>query len=309
MSIHRTYYGCDISKAEIEVFDPQAQRFFTLANEPLALERFAQSLKPDHDFVVFEATGGCDRLLRHALGAAGVAFCRFNPARVRRFAEATGRLAKTDRIDARLLAQMGAMLTPSAAPPPDDERERLAALVGRRDQLVELRAIQQRQAASAFDPVVLADIEGLIAELDERIATIEAEIARSASASSAMKADLERLRSAPGVGPVTATNLVALLPELGALSPKRIAALVGLAPFNDDSGPRSGRRHIRGGRGRVRRALYMAALGAVRSHDRFRAFYTKIAERSGSKKLAIIAAARKLLTVLNAMQRDKRAFA
>ena len=227
----------------------------------------------------------------------------------RRFAQARGRLAKTDRIDARSLAQYGTAFQPAADAPPSPARERLAALARRRDQLVEARAVELKHRADAFEPEVLADIDAVIAVLDARIHEIEALIEHQLRADPQLVRQAERLSSAPGVGPVTVLTVLAHMPELGHLSPKRAAALAGLAPFNDDSGQRIGRRAIAGGRPRVRKALYMAALGAIRANARFAAFYNALAARSGSRKLAIVAVARKLLVALNAMLRDDKAFA
>lgn len=308
MTIHHRFIGCDIAKHMLDVFDPASGRLTRLANEQAALAAFAAGLDPAADLVVLEATGHHDRLLRHCLAAAGVAYARVNPMLVRRFAQARGRLAKTDRIDARILSEMGTLFRLRADPAPCPQRERLAALARRRDQLVEARAREKRHLAEAFEPVVIADIQAAIAALDARIDTLQAEIASHLSQAD-LAAQLERLTSAPGVGPVTALTLIAHMPELGTRSPKRIASLAGLAPFNNDSGQKRGRRAIRGGRPRLRKALYMAALGAIRANERFRAFYKDIASRAGSKKAAIIAVARKLLTNLNAMTRDKTNFA
>ncbi|WP_394886544.1 IS110 family transposase [Mesorhizobium sp. AaZ16] len=308
--IQHNYIGCDICKDMLDVFDPSSRSFRRLANRAGPIEAFAAGLAPGRDFVVFEATGVHDRLLRHALAEAGIASTRRNPVQTRRFAEAGGLLAKTDKLDARMLSDYGRRFTPAPDQPPCRQRERIAALARRRDQLVEARAREARHLGEAFDPDVIADIEAAVACLAKRIATIEAVIASAiAEADAATAATFAILRSAPGVGPVTALTLIAHLPELGGRSPKTIASLAGLAPRNNDSGTRRGRRPIRGGRPRVRKALYMAALGAIRAAPRFKAFYSAIAARSGSRKLAVIAAARKLLTILNAMQRDQKAYA
>lgn len=309
MTIHHNYIGCDIAKQMLDLFDPETGRLARVRNETVALRAFAATLDAASAFIVMEATGQYDRLLRHALAEAGIAFARLNPVMVRRFAEARGRLAKTDKLDARTLSELGAMFKPAADQPPCSERECLTALARRRDQLVELRAREWRHLCEAFDPAVIADIEAVVAFLDARIAALEADIRRQMDSIGDIAEQAARLASAPGVGPVTALTLIAHMPELGTLSPKAAASLAGLAPFNNDSGARRGRRPIKGGRPRVRKALYMAALGAIRKAERFRSFYTAIAQRSGSKKLAIIAVARKLLTVLNAMQRDQKTYA
>jgi len=308
MTIHHTYIGCDIAKAMIDVFDPVTGRFSRVANEAAALASFAAGLAPN-SFVVFEATGHHDWSLRQALAQAGIACVRLNPMTVRRFAQARGHLAKTDRIDARILSEMGAMFCPDADTPPCPGRERLAALARRRDQLVAARALELRHRDETTDITVAADIEAAIENLSQRISALEAEIASHIETLDELAEQAERLTSAPGIGKVTAITLLAHMPELGTISPKAIASLAGLAPCNNDSGTRTGRRSIRGGRPRLRRALYMAALGAIRANQRFKAFYQAIAQRSGSKKCAIIAVARKLITILNAMIRDQKHFA
>ena len=309
MTIHRNFLGCDISKQFIDVFDPRGHRRQRLRNERAALEGLAAGLDPDSDIVVLEATGSHDRLLRHVLAEHDVGYVRLNPMTARRFAQARGRLAKTDRIDARSLAEYGAAFQPAADAPPSPAREHRAALARRRDQLVEARAVELKHRTDAFEPAVTADIDAVIAVLDARIREIEVLIECQLQADPQLVRQAERLSSAPGVGPVTVLTVLAHMPELGRLSPKAAAALAGLAPFNDDSGQRTGRRCIAGGRPRVRKALYMAALGAIRANSRFTAFYNALAARSGSKKLAIVAVARKLLIALNAMIRDDKEFA
>lgn len=309
MTLHRNYLGCDIAKRFVDLFDPRAGKPWRLANERAPLEAFAAALDRRRDVVVLEATGSHDRLLRHVLAAHAIAHVRLNPMAARRFAQARGRLAKTDAIDARSLAEYGAAFRPEPDAPPCPRRERLTALARRRDQLVQARANELKHRADAFDPDVIADIEAVIALLDARIRDIETVIDRQLRANPTLAEQAGRLMSAPGVGPVTALTILAHMPELGTLSPKAAAALAGLAPINDDSGQRHRRRVIRGGRPRVRKALYMAALGAIRANHRFNAFYKALAARSGSKKLAIVAVARKLLIALNAMIRDSKAFA
>ncbi|MBD8894377.1 IS110 family transposase [Roseibium litorale] len=309
MTLHQTVFGCDISKAFLDIFDPRTRRFLRIGNTSEEIEAFLTSIKDTNCCLIMEATGVHDRKLRHALATHGIAFSRLNPLQARRFAELRGQFAKTDRIDAEGLSAFGAIMKPAVSQPPCAERERLAALARRRDQLVELRALEKRHRAEADDPFIVADLDAVLATLNARIALIEAEIDHYTRSCPDLAEHQSRLISAPGIGKITALTLVAHMPELGTLPPKKISALAGLAPFNDDSGPRRGRKHIRGGRRRVRNALYMAALGAIRANTRFKLFFQAIANRSGSKKLALIAVARKLLTVLNAMLRDKRTFA
>ncbi|RWE65422.1 MAG: IS110 family transposase, partial [Mesorhizobium sp.] len=250
-----------------------------------------------------------DRLLRHALAKAGVPFSRHNPAHTHHYSKSTRRRAKTDPLDARMLSDYGRRYNPEAEPAPSEEVERLQSLAGHRDHLVEMRAALKKHLAEAFEEAVIADLEETIAFLDTRIKAFESQIAEVIRQNQDTARDHALMVSVPGVSNVGALSLLALLPELGQRSPKAIAALAGLAPFDNKSGKLSRRSQIQGGRSRVRRALYMAALTAIRTCERFKTFYTALAARSGSKKLAIIAVARKLLVVLNAIMRDKTAFA
>jgi len=307
-NIDQNYIGCDVSKARLDFFDPARGRHCRIANEAEAMAAFVAGLRPGVDFIVMEATGSYDRLLRLALSAGGVAFSRHNPQHTHHFSRSAGRRAKTDRLDAVMLAEYGRLHTPAADAAPDAQRERLQVLARRRDQLVDIRAREKKHLAEAFDADVRADIAALVAVLDARIAALETAIGNAIRQSRELAQDYAILTSAPGVAAVTALTLIAHMPELGHRSPKTIAALAGLAPIASESGKRSRRSAIAGGRTRVRRALYMAALGAIRASARFKAAYDEIAARAGSKKLAIIAIARKLLVALNAMKRDKKQF-
>jgi len=307
-NIDQNYIGCDVSKARLDFFDPARGRHCRIANEAEAMAAFVAGLRPGVDFIVMEATGSYDRLLRLALSAGGVAFSRHNPQHTHHFSRSAGRRAKTDRLDAVMLAEYGRLHTPAADAAPDAQRERLQVLARRRDQLVDIRAREKKHLAEAFDADVCADIAALVAVLDARIAALETAIGNAIRQSRELAQDYAILTSAPGVAAVTALTLIAHMPELGHRSPKTIAALAGLAPIASESGKRSRRSAIAGGRTRVRRALYMAALGAIRASARFKAAYDEIAARAGSKKLAIIAIARKLLVALNAMKRDQKQF-
>lgn len=308
--LQHNYIGCDVSKAALDFFCSATSRWRRIDNSEAAIDAYVSELDAARDFVVMEATGIHDRRLRHALAEAGIAFSRRNPTQARRFAQAGGRIAKTDRIDARMLAEFGRRFTPEPDEPPCAARERIAELARRRDQIVEDRACESRHLSEARDADVIADIKASIAALDTRIEAIGKVILDAIDqADPATARTFAILRSAPGVGPVTAVTLIAHMPELGSRSPKTIASLAGLAPFNNESGRREARRSIKGGRSRVRRALYMAALGAIKACSRYGDFYKALADRAGSKKLAIVAIARKLLTALNAMIRDQKPFA
>jgi len=307
--IVQNYVGCDISKQWLDFFDETSGRFRHIDNQADAIAAYVAGLHPGRDFVVMEATGVHDRLLRHALAKAGIAFSRHNPAHTHHYAKSTRRHAKTDRLDARMLSDYGRRYQPEAEPAPRQEGERLQSLARHRDQLVEMRARLKTLLGEAFDDSVVADLEDMIAGFDTRIEALESLIAKTIREAEDTARDYTLMISVPGVSKVGALSLLAHLPELGQRSPKSIAALAGLAPFDNKSGKLNRRSQIQGGRSRVRRALYMAALTAIRVCERFKAFYAALAARSGSKKLAIIAVARKLLVVLNAIIRDKTAFA
>jgi transposase len=307
--IGQNWIGCDVSKETLDFFDAGQGRHCRIANEVDAITAFVGRLRAGVDFVVMEATGTYDRLLRHALADAGVAFSRHNPEQTHHFSRSAARRAKTDRLDAVMLADYGRLHRPAADPVPDRKRERLQALARRRDQLVEIRAKQKKHLAEAFDDDVAADIEALIAQLDERIRALEAIIRTAIDEAGRSAEDYALMTSAPGVAQVTALTLLAHMPELGQRSPKAIAALAGLAPIDNASGKHRRRSTIAAGRARVRRALYMAALASIKARSRFKATYDAIAARSGSRKVAIIAVARKLIVALNAMIRDRKRFA
>lgn len=307
MIIHRGFVGIDISKRTLDVFEASsgAQR---VANTAEAIDALVDGFARRGDFVLFEATGVYDRTLRRALQAADVPFSRVNPGRVRDFARAAGFLAKTDWIDARMLAAMAQALPRSADAKPEPACEQLASLSRRRDQLVAIRQQERTRRRECHDPEIAADLDRHIAFLDAAVAGLDKQIKISIAANAALAHGAELLRSVPGVGPVTATTLLALLPELGVASHKALAALVGVAPYNADSGLFRGKRKIRGGRKRVRDALYMAAVTAARSNSPFAAFYKRLRMAGKPPKLALIALARKILGVLNAILRDQVPF-
>jgi transposase len=304
MTLAHPVIGIDICKHHLDLYDSATGQTRRLANRPEAIAGLVATLTPRH-LVVYEATGVYDGALRHALAAATIEQARVNPGRVRAFAKALGQTAKTDALDARLLASMGACLPLRREPPPDAARERLTRLHRRRDALVATRAAEQIRQADALDPEIRASLADHIAWLDQAIADLESAVQAHLEAHPTLSRAVRLLTTAPGVGPVIAGIAVALLPELGQLSP-RIAALVGLAPFNRDSGQTTGGRRIEAGRRRVRRALYMAAVSAARTH--FRPFYARLIAAGKPPKLALVALARKLLTILNAMMRTNTPF-
>lgn len=307
MTIHPDVVGIDVSKHHLDVFDAAHGRGERLLNAAEPIEALVRRWAGQERFVVFEATGRYDGVLCRALETAKVAYARVNPAQARDFARAAGFLAKTDALDARMLAVLGAALRPRATPPIDQSRQRLVLLHKRRDQLVAMRQ-QERTRRAEIDPDLAEDLERHLTWLDQAVADFDHRIADLIAAEPNLRQTRALVQSIPGVGPVTAATLMALVPELGQRSPKAIAALAGLAPFNHDSGKQRGQRAIRGGRKRVRDALYMAAVAASRSNSRFKTNYKALREAGKPAKLAFIALARKLLITANAVLRDQQPF-
>jgi len=305
MTIQLSWIGIDISKHYLDIFDDGYS--LRLANTAAGICDLLTRLAGRRVSIVFEATGAYDRALRQVLSTAGIAFVRVNPRRARAFAEAAGFLAKTDGVDARMLALMGQAMPAAPAEAADPERQRLADLHKRRDQLVAMRKQERTRLAEVVEGI-RADLEAHIAWLSRAIAEIEGKCRALIKASGELNRLDSLVRSLPGIGPVAANSLIALLPELGDRSPKTIAALVGVAPFNVDSGKYRGKRRIRHGRHRVRDALYMAAHAAARYHPRFTAFYQSLRAAGKPHKLALIALARKLLVILNAIVRTQTPF-
>ena len=306
MTLPRHVLGVDVARDWIDVFDPASNR--SLRIDTPQLKAFARSLPPDA-FLVLEATGGYERPLMEALEAAGIAHARVNPRQAREFARATGRLAKTDKVDARVLAEMGRALDPAPAARPDPARRRLADLVARREDIVAAITAETQRLAMARDGFIRRDIGRMLSILRARRLAIEKEITGHIGASEALSAATARLRTAPGVGPVVAATLLARLPELGHLDRRAIASLAGLAPQACDSGHRRGRRHVWGGRANVRRTLYLAGLIASRCDPALKAMRQRMQTAGKPAKVAILAVARKLLTILNAMLRDQQNYA
>lgn len=305
MTLHQNILGVDAAKDWIDTHDLASGRGGRIDMTPRALKAFAAAL-PKDGLVVFEASGGYERPLMAALEAEGLAYARVNPRQARAFARATGRLAKTDRVDARVLAEMGKALALKPAAPADPARRRLAELVARRGDLVGMITAETNRLGQAADPFVRRSIQTLLVVLKRRKLAIEKEIETQTRRSDQLAARNRRLRTAPGVGPCVAAAILAFLPELGASERRPIASLAGLAPHAHDSGQRQGRRKIHGGRPDVRRALYTAAFVASQRDPELKAMRERLIKAGKPFKVAIIACARKLLTILNAMIRDGR---
>jgi len=308
MMISSDVIGIDVSKHDLDVFDGANSQGGRLANDAEAIGPWVSRL--EGRFVVFEATGAYDEALRRALAAAGVRYARVNPTKARSFAKAAGFLAKTDQVDARMLAAMGSALRPRPAEPTSPALPRLVRLHKRHDQLVADRKRERTRRREATDAEQLADFDRHLAFLEDEIADVETRIDGLIAAEPDLKRTAKLLVSIPGVGKRTAACLLALLPELGQRSPKTIAALAGLAPINQDSGLKRGQRSIRGGRKRVRDGLYMAALCLTRlKKTTLGNTYQHLRNLGKPAKLAQIAVARKLLTIANAVVRDQLPYA
>lgn len=299
--------GIDVSKAALAVAVTPSGEQWTSETGPAAVDRLVVRLAVlQPHLIVCEATGGYEMPLAAACAAAGLPLAIVNPRQVRAFAQALGRTAKTDAIDAAVLALFGVRVQPTPRAVPDAATQALAALVGRRRQLLDMLGAEQRRLPQATTPAVRRDVQGHIRWLERRVRDVDTDLTRAIEASPVWRVREDLLRSVPGVGPVTARTLLAELPELGHLPRQAIAALVGVAPFNRDSGQWRGRRTIAGGRAHVRTALYMAALVASRRNPRLRAFYQRLRAAGKLPKVALVAVIHKLVTILNAMLRHQR---
>jgi transposase len=313
MSGSSVVVGIDVASRHVDVAvlgaQVGAERFSNDVDGHTALADALAPLKPQ--LVVMEATGGYEAALACALQAAGLAVAVINPRQARDFAKATAKLAKTDRIDAQVLAEFAALLArrPDAnrfsRPLPEPAQQDLAALVTRRRQLTAM-LLSERQRMRLARPVARLSIEATIEFLRRQLDDVEAQMAAHVQA---QYADLDQLlRSAGGIGPIASATLIAELPELGQLDRRAICALVGVAPYAKDSGSSRGRRRVAGGRFEVRRTLYMATLTATRYNPAIHAFYTRLIAAGKLPKVALIACMRKLVTILNAMVRSSRSF-
>lgn len=300
------FIGIDVSKATLDVAVHASGVRLQAENSEQGLKQLSDRLlELTPELVVMEASGGYERLCAATLAQAGLPVAIVNARQVRAFAVATGVLAKTDAVDARVLAHFAAAVRPTARPLPDEQRAALDEIMGRRRQLVGMLVMEKNRLAQARNPGVRRDIKSLIAVLEKRIGGCDGELQRQIQASPVWRAQEDLLRSFNGIGPVNARVLLIELPELGTLDRKQIAALVGLAPIARDSGRHRGRRSIAGGRGQVRSSLYMATVAAIRANAVIRAFYQRLREAGKPAKVAIVACMRKILTILNAMVRTQ----
>lgn len=300
------WVGIDVAGATLEVHGSPGGVFAQYANDDAGIATIIAALRQGAPrLIVLEATGAYHVPLAAALGAAGLPVAIVNPRQVRDFAKATGQLAKTDRLDAALLALFAERVQPAARPLADAETRDLQALAGRRRQLIEMLAMEKNRLRVA-PPRVKKSVQALITYLEREIAKTDETIRRLIEASPLWRVTDELLRSAPGIGPVTSAMLIGRLPELATRSPRAITKLVGLAPLNFDSGVLRGRRHIRGGRADVRTALYMATISAIRCNPVIGTYYRRLRDAGKPAKVAIVAAMHKLLLILQAMLKKQQ---
>lgn len=299
------YAGVDISKETLDV-SIAGRNPCQFPNSPTGIARLVKVVNalPETVRVICEPSGGYERDLLEGLWANSIEVCLVNAARVRAFARAQGLLAKTDQIDAAVLREFGELLRPEALEPPSPQRKRLAALVQRREQLVNLLTMEEQRLMQARDKAVRKLGAALVKQLQNQVKQIENMIEAQIDDDGTLKSQSERLQQVKGIGKVTASTLLAELPELGKLTSNEAAALTGVAPYNRDSGTMRGRRTIRGGRLKVRRVLYMAATVAARFNPILKAFYQRLVASGKPKKLALTAVMRKLIVLLNHMLKN-----
>jgi transposase len=301
------FIGIDVSKAHLDVASRPDGLGFQVPNTPRGIDDLVARLKDRPPaLVLLEATGGLEWAAAVALAEAKIPVRIVEPGRVRHFARSIGQHSKTDALDARTLAHYAEAVRPEARDLPDQETRDLQALLDRRRQLVTMRVSERNRLLQGPTEKVQADLEAHIAYLSDQIKAMDRSIGEKVEAKEDWKLRDEVLRSVPGIGPQTSRTLLGLLPELGALTGKQIAALAGLAPRARDSGTVRGARTIFGGRAEVRTALYMASVSAARYNPELKAFYRRLRGAGKAAKVALVAVSRKLLTIANAMIRDMK---
>lgn len=303
MTTEKWCVGIDVSKAGLDVVLLPSGEYWQFENTPKGITKLIHPLGSlALDRIVVEATGGYEAKLVECLAEAKLPVCRVNPARVRRFAQGMNWLAKTDKIDAKVLAQFGEKAQPRLLELPSETEKRLAVLVKRRRQVLDMLVTEQNRLELA-EHQVLESIMETIQFLQKQLADLDTQIHDQIDQDPDLKMKQELLKSVPGVGKVLSATLISQMPELGSCDRKEIAALGGLAPYSHDSGRFRGRRMIRGGRPFVRKVLYMATVASVRCNPIIQAMYTRLVEAGKRAKVALVACMRKLLTILNAILR------
>jgi transposase len=302
-----TFVGIDVAKDRLDVHLRPSGAAFALSRDGAGLDALVERLGAlGPALVVLEATGGFEVAVAGALAAAALPLVVVNPRQIRDFARATGRLAKTDRLDAEVIARFAEAVRPAPRALPSAAARALGELVARRRQLVEMITSEGQRRRQTRDPRLQRRLEAHLAWLQKELSALETDLDDAIRGTPAWRAAEDLLASVPGIGKTSARTLIAELPELGSLDRRKIAALVGLAPINRDSGTFRGRRMVMGGRASVRTALYMPTLTAIRRNPALQVFYQRLIGRGRPAKVAITACMRKLLVILNAILRDHR---
>jgi transposase len=302
------FVGIDVAKAQVDIAVRPSGERWAVPNDAGGVVTLVEQLQTLHPtLIVLEATGGLERVATAALATAGLPVVVGNPRQARDCARATGQLAKTDALDARARAHFADVIRPTPRPWPDAQTQELRALLGRRQQLIGMRTAAQHRLAGTSGRLT-QDLEAHSAWLNARIATLDDDLEMMLRASPLWRANADLFQSVPGIGPVCARTLLRELPELGTLTRQQIAALVGVAPLNCDSGTLRGRRIIWGGRAHVRTVLYRGTLVAPRFNPQSKAFYQRRLAAGKSKTVALTACMRKLVTMLNAMRKHRTAW-
>jgi transposase len=298
--------GIDVSKARLDVAVIPNNEEVSVANDENGCRELAvrfKALRPK--LIVLEATGGLENLVTGILVAEGFPVVVINPRQIRDFAKATGKLAKTDRLDAKTIARFGEAIKPEPRPFKDEDNQALTALITRRRQIVDMMTAEKNRLGSSHESVK-KDIRETISWLENRLKDIDNDLSKTLRENVSWKAKAEILTSCKGIGPVVSTTLLCSLPELGSLNRREISGLVGVCPYNRDSGKMRGKRAIFGGRATVRAMLYMATLSARRFNPAIKSFYDRLMQAGKLHKVAMVACMRKLLTVLNAMLKEMK---
>jgi transposase len=300
------FVGIDVSKATLDLAVRPTGETWQVPNDPAGMPELVSRLRQEQPtLIVLEATGGFEHTVVAALATAGLPVVVANPRQVHDFGKATGQLAKTDRIDAALLALFAERVRPEVRPLPDTATEALSALLTRRRQLLEMLTAERNRLGFARAPQIQRGLQQHIRWLERQLAGVDTDLGQTIEATPVWRATEDLLRSVPGIGPIVSRTLIGALPELGRLNRKQIAALVGVAPHARDSGTLRGHRMVWGGRAPVRAVLYMGALVATRHNPVIRVFYQRLRSAGKPAKVALTACMRKLLVLLNAMVRDQ----
>ena len=301
--IDYAYIGVDVSKDKLDLYRSSTKKSETITNEVASIEQFCKSLKKLKKpvMVVMEATGGYETILVRALAKHNICAAVVNPRQVRDFAKGIGIDAKTDKIDAMVIARFAEVVKPAPMVKASEHNQKHSALVTRRGQLLQLINQESNRLRQSYDEDAKTSIRNTLDFLRKEAKAIDEQLAKMLETDEANKRTIEILDSVKGVGTVTISTIVAKLPELGKLNRGEIAKLVGLAPINRDSGTKNGKRFISGGRGHVRRVLYMATLSAIRYNPTFKEFYQRLKAKGKESKVALVACMRKLIIILNTL--------